>query len=75
MRIGELCEDFLLITDSCQVAETQDFLGLDIQGCDSLFVRLDADGSDYDTVYGFEGIVPRLDKRLVLLYGNPSGGR
>jgi len=67
MKISDLCEAYVLITDSCEAAAIRDFLGVDMQGCDSLFVRLDADGSDYDMVYGFEGIVPRLDKPLVLL--------
>lgn len=71
MKIDELAERFFLITDSCQVSEIRDFLNIDMQGCDSLFVRLDKDGDAYETIYGFEGIVPLLDKTLTLL----SAGR
>jgi len=74
MEIGELSEQFCLITDSCQVAEIRNDLHLDMQECDSLFVQLDNDGSDYEIVYGFEGIVPTLDKELALLF-HGRGGR
>ena len=68
MKIEELSEQFLPITDSWQVAEIRNFLQLDMQGCDSLFVKCEKDGCDYEVVYGFEGIVPLLDKRLTLLF-------
>jgi len=68
MKITDLSEQFFLITDSCQVGKIRDFLQLDMQGCDSIFVELDKDVSDYESVYGFEGIVPLLDKKLTLLF-------
>ena len=68
MRISELSEQFHLINDACQVAEIRDFLRLDMNDCDSLFVKREKDGSDYEVVYGFEGIVPLLDKTLTLLF-------
>jgi hypothetical protein len=68
MKISELSEQFYLISDSCEVAEIQNDLSLDMQGCDSLFVKLDKDGSDYEPVYGFEGIIPKLDKEISLLF-------
>lgn len=68
MKIRELSEQSFLITDSCQVNEIRDFLQLDMRGCDSIFVRLDQNGSDFEVVYGFEGIVPLLDKMLTLLF-------
>ena len=68
MKINELSERFFLITDSCQVSEIRDSLQIDMQGCDSIFVGLEKDGSDYEVVYGFEGIVPNLDKELVALF-------
>ena len=68
MRIRELSEQFHLIDDSCQVAEIRDFLRLDRGECDCLFVKCSKDRSDYEAVYGFEGIVPLLDKRLTLLF-------
>jgi hypothetical protein len=71
MKIDELSEQFFLITDSYQVSEIRDSLQIDMQGCDSIFVGLEKDGSDYEVVYGFEGIVPLLDKTLTLL----SAGR
>lgn len=74
MKIGELSEQFLLINDSCQVAEIQDDLYLDLQECNSLFVQLDKNGSDYEVVYGFEGIIPNLDKELALLVAGRGGG-
>ena len=74
MKIAELSKQFFLITDSCQVAEIRDALHLDMQECDSLFVQLDNDSSDYEVVYGFEGIVPNLDKELTLLF-HDGGGR
>ncbi len=73
MKIDELSEQFFLITDSCQVSEIRDALQIDMQGCDSIFVGLEKDGSDYEVVYGFEGIVPLLDKTLTLLF--PCRGR
>lgn len=73
MKISELSEQFLLINDSCQVVEIRNDLHLDMQECDSLFVELDKDGSDYEAVYGFEGIVPLLEKPLTLLF-NGGGG-
>ena len=71
MKIDELSEQFFPITDSCQVSEIRDSLQIDMQGCDGLFVKCEKDGSDYEVVYGFEGIVPLLDKTLTLL----SSGR
>jgi len=71
MKIDELSEQFFLITDSCLVSEIRDSLQLDMQGCDGLFVGLTKDASDYEVIYGFEGIVPLLDKTLTLL----SAGR
>ena len=68
MTIRKLCEQFVLITDSYQVAEIRDFLQLNMRGCDSLFVKCEKDGCDYEVVYGFEGIVPLLDKTLTLLF-------
>jgi len=68
MKIIDLSEQFYLITDSCQVGEIRDSLLIDMQGCDSLFVRLDKDGDAFESVYGFEGIVPLLDKTLTLLF-------
>lgn len=68
MKISELSEQFFLITDSCEVAEIRHYLRLDLQGCDSLFVKCEKDGCDYEAVYGFEGIVPLLDKTLTLLF-------
>jgi hypothetical protein len=68
MQIRELGKQFFLITDSHQVAEIRDFLHLDMQSCDSLFARLDKDDDAYEIVYGFEGIVPLLDKTLTLLF-------
>lgn len=73
MKISELSEQFYLIMDSYQVAEIQNDLHLDMQGCDSLFVKLDKDGSDYEIVYGFEGIVPYLNKEIVLLFPSQEG--
>lgn len=70
MKIRELSEQFFLITDSCQVSEIRDSLYLDMQGCDSIFVGLEKDGSDYEVIYGFEGIVPLLDKTLSLLFNS-----
>jgi hypothetical protein len=72
MKIDELSEQFFLVTDSCQVSEIRDFLQIDMQGCDSLFVGLDKAGDAYKTIYGFEGIVPILDKSLSLLFPLPS---
>lgn len=74
MKISELSEQLLLINDSCQVAEIRNDLSLDMQECDSLFVQLDNDGSDYEVVYGFEGIVPMLDKELALLFHGQDSG-
>jgi hypothetical protein len=73
MKIDELSGQFFLITDSCQVSEIRDSLQIDMQECDSLFVRLDKDGDAFETIYGFEGIVPLLDKTLILLF--PCRGR
>jgi hypothetical protein len=72
MKIDELSEQFFLITDSCQVSEIQDFLLIDTQGCDSFFVRLDKDGDAFETVYGFEGTVPLLDKMITPLFPRHS---
>jgi len=72
MKIDELSEQFFLITDSCQVGEIRDYLSIDMQGCDSLFVRLDKDGDAFETVYGFEGIVPLLDKMVIPLFPRHS---
>ena len=74
MKIAELSKQFFLITDFCQVAEIRDALHLDMQECDSLFVKLEKNSSDYEFVYGFEGIVPILDKALALLFP-ARGGR
>lgn len=72
MKISKLSEQFCLITDSCQVAEIRHALHLDMQGCDSLFVKLEKDCGDYEVVYGFEGIVPNLDKELTLLFSRQN---
>jgi hypothetical protein len=72
MKIDELSEQFFLLTDSCQVSEIRDSLQIDMQGCDSLFVRLDKDGDAYEIIYGFEGIVPLLDKTLTRLFPRPT---
>jgi hypothetical protein len=68
MKISGLSEQFHLINDSCQVAEIRNFLRLNMNECDSLFVKFEEDGCDYEVVYGFEGIVPLLDKTLTLLF-------
>ena len=68
MKINELTEQFYLINDSYQVDEIRDFLCLDMNECDSLFVKFEENGCDYEVVYGFEGIVPLLDKTLTLLF-------
>jgi hypothetical protein len=68
MKISELSEEFHLINDSCQVAEIRDFLRLNMNECDSLFVKCEKEGCDYEVVYGFEGIIPLLDKTLTLLF-------
>lgn len=68
MKVSELSEQFHLINDSFQVAELRDFLRLDMNECESVFVKLDKDGCDYEIVYGYEGIVPLLDKPLFLLF-------
>ena len=68
MKISELSEQFHLINDSYQVAEIRDSLQLNMNDCDSLFVKYGKDGCDYEVVYGFEGIVPLLDKTLTLLF-------
>jgi hypothetical protein len=73
MKIDELSEHFFLITDSCQVSEIRDSVQIDMQGCDSLFVGLEKDSSNYEVIYGFEGIVPLLDKTLTLLFPGQSG--
>jgi hypothetical protein len=72
MKINDLSEQFFLVTDSCQVSEIQDFLNIDMQRCDSLFVRLDRDGNAFETVYGFEGTVPLLDKMITPLFPRPA---
>ena len=74
MKINELSEQFFLITDSYQVSEIRDSLQIDMQGCDSIFVGLEKDGSDYEFVYGFKGIVPLLDKTLTLLFAGRGRG-
>jgi hypothetical protein len=68
MKIGELGEQFHLIDDSFQVAEIRDFFRLNMSRCESLFVKCDQDRCGYELVYGFEGIVPLLDKTLTLLF-------
>ena len=68
MKISELSEEFQLINDSQQVNEIREFLRLDMNDCDSLFVKCEEDGGDFEAVYGFEGIVPLLDKTLTLLF-------
>jgi hypothetical protein len=68
MKIDNLSEQFFLITDFCQVSEIRDSLQIDMQGCDGLFVKCEKDGSDYESVYGFDGIVPLLNKKLTLLF-------
>ena len=68
MKISELSEQFHLINDSFHVAEIREFLQLDMNECDSLFVQCDKDGCDYEVVYGYEGIVPLLDKPLILVF-------
>ena len=70
MKISELSEEFQLINDSQQVNEIREFLRLDMNDCDSLFVKCEEDGGDFKTVYGFEGIVPLLDKTLTLLFSH-----
>ena len=70
MKVSELSEEFQLINDSHEIAEIRDFLRLDMNDCDSLFVKCGEDGGDFDTVYGFEGIVPLLDKTLTLLFSH-----
>ena len=68
MKISELSKQFHLINDSHEIAEIRDFLRLDMNDCDSLFVKCEEDGGDFKAVYGFEGIVPLLDKTLTLLF-------
>jgi len=68
MKISELSKQFHLINDSHEIAEIRDFLRLDMNDCDSLFVKCEKDGCDYEVVYGFEGIVPLLDKTLTVLF-------
>ena len=70
MKISEISEQFYLITDTFEVAKIQNDLHLDMQDCDGLFVKLDIEGSDYEIVYGFEGIIPKLDKDIFLLFPN-----
>lgn len=70
MKISELSEEYYLINDSYQVADIRDFLQLDMNDCDSLFVKCEKDGGGYEAVYGFEGIIPLLDKTLILLFSN-----
>ena len=68
MKVSELAEEFQLINDSHEIAEIRDFLRFDLSDCDSLFVKCNKDGGDFEAVYGFEGIVPLLDKTLTLLF-------
>lgn len=68
MKISELSKEFHLINDSHEIAEIRDFLRLDMNDCDSLFVKCEEDGCDFEAVYGFEGIVPLLDKTLTVLF-------
>jgi hypothetical protein len=73
MKISELSEQFHLINDSHQVAEIRDFLQINMNECDSLFVKYERDGCNYEIVYGFEGIVPLLDKPLTILFSGRGG--
>lgn len=65
MKIKDIPDDFILITDSQDVKPIIEYLGIDdkFHGVDSFFVRIE--NGDYTDVYGFSGIVPNLDKTVV----------
>lgn len=70
MKISQIPDDFILVTDSQDVAPINDYLlGMkdytkdDLY--DSYFVKI-GDG-DYEEIYGFYGIVPVLNKNCYKL--------
>lgn len=73
-KISEISDKFKLVTDSQEVGAVLDAVGVDLgrkielESSYSLFVLLDASGTDYAAVYAFLGLVPELDKQAFLLF-------
>lgn len=66
MKIKDIPESFVLVTDSQDVEGVLSSIGKRLRNGNSLFVEIE-DG-EYKTVYAFAGIVPILDKQVSLLY-------
>ena len=72
--IKDIGSEYKLITDSQEVAELSRMLGItDLQGCSGVFVKLSDKGDSIEAVYGFEGIVPKLNKPVIQLKGIEHG--
>jgi hypothetical protein len=67
--IADLQDDkWELVTDSQEVEDYADSFCFDLQGCDGLFVKMNNTGDYTESIYGFEGIVPELNKPVIHLY-------
>lgn len=60
--IADIPADYQLVTDSQDVEAIKNSFGAEASGCGSFFVKV-GDG-DYESVYGFCGIVPTLTKHV-----------
>ncbi len=78
--ISDLGDEYKLITDSQDVAETLSSVGLEeyIPDTGMLFVKYEEDSSgsavDYDTIYGTDGTVPYDNVLVHKLYGGGKVG-
>ena len=70
--ISEIPTDYVLVTNSNDVADIKNLYGMEQEWADydGMFVLFDDSGADYKDIYGFIGIIPRLDKPVYLLVHN-----
>jgi hypothetical protein len=68
VKIKDLVGEYKLITDSQDIKGVVETLGIDVQGCSGLFVKLNKSGDSVEEVWGFIGIVPMLNKAVIKLW-------
>lgn len=63
LTVKDITDNFHFISDSQTVKEIKNrFLGTELY--DSFFVKIDENNGYFDSIYGMEGIVPHLHKKV-----------
>lgn len=62
--VADIPEDYALVSRDSDVKAILEYAGYNIHGCDSLFVKLDTSGADYESVYGCMG-TPTMGRAVI----------